>query len=114
VILDEPFRGLERNRRAVLLRRARERWRDATLLCITHDIAETSGFDRVIVVAEGSIVEDGPPAALALVAGSRYRALLEAEASLRVRLWTDPSWRMVELRHGRIVDDCTPSERATV
>ena len=37
VILDEPFRGLERERRRRLLERARAYWRGATLLCITHD-----------------------------------------------------------------------------
>ena len=47
VILDEPFRGLERNSRATLLRRARERWPRATIVCVTHDISETATFDRV-------------------------------------------------------------------
>src|SRR6185295_15327424 len=42
VILDEPFRGLERARRALLLRRARLRWRDDTVVCVTHDISETA------------------------------------------------------------------------
>src|SRR6185369_8271791 len=46
VILDEPFRGLEREQRRDLLARARELWRGATLLCITHDIGETLGFSR--------------------------------------------------------------------
>ena len=34
VILDEPFRGLERHQRQKLLARALKLWRDATLLCI--------------------------------------------------------------------------------
>ena len=42
VILDEPFRGLERSRRATLLRRAREQWSRATLVCVTHDVGETA------------------------------------------------------------------------
>ena len=58
---------------------ARHWWRDVTLLCVTHDVAETRDFDRVIVIEGGRIVEDGAPARLA-VAGSRYHALLEAEA----------------------------------
>lgn len=105
VILDEPFRGLDRERRATFLRRARERWRDATLICITHDIAETSSFSRVIVVDHGKVAEDGDPATLAQRIGSRYRALLEAERGLRLRLWTDPVWHQLRLRGGRISDE---------
>lgn len=102
VILDEPFRGLERERRATLLRRARAYWPGATLLCVTHDITETANFDRVIVVADGRIVEEGPPAALRERSGSRYRALLDAETAVRLRLWADPSWRPIRLEDGRI------------
>jgi ATP-binding cassette subfamily B protein len=38
VILDEPFRGLDCQRRRALLARARCWWREATVLCITHDV----------------------------------------------------------------------------
>ena len=40
VILDEPFRGLDRQQRHALLGRTRALWQDATLLCITHDVSE--------------------------------------------------------------------------
>lgn len=105
VILDEPFRGLDRERRATFLTRARERWLQATLICITHDISETATFSRVIVIEQGHVVEDDDPALLAQRVDSRYRALLDAEAALRVRLWTDPSWQRLRLRAGKIVDD---------
>jgi ATP-binding cassette subfamily B protein len=49
VILDEPFRGLDREHRRALLAAARRAWADATLLCITHDVGETLAFDRVLV-----------------------------------------------------------------
>ena len=105
VILDEPFRGLEREKRATLLRRARDRWRHATLICVTHDISETAHFDRVIVIAHGRVVEDGAPSELAAREDSRYRLLLDAEAGLRERLWADPSWRTIWLVDGKIVAD---------
>jgi ABC-type bacteriocin/lantibiotic exporter with double-glycine peptidase domain len=101
-ILDEPFRGLERERRATLLRRARERWRATTLICVTHDIAETAGFDRVIVIAGGRIVEDGAPPALADRPDSLYRGMLDSEAGLRQRLWADPAWRTIRLVDGKL------------
>ena len=80
VMLDEPFRGLPRDRRSVLMARARARWRDATLLCVTHDIAETADFPRVLVVDGGRVVEDG-------AAGQRC-----ARGPIRVtRRWRRPS-----------------------
>jgi len=105
VILDEPFRGLERNRRRDLLERARHLWRDATVLCITHDLDETLAFDRVLLVSEGRIIEDGPPAALAVQPGSRYRAMLNADAMVREGLWSGAGWRGLTLQHGRLIAD---------
>ncbi len=109
VILDEPFRGLERGRRASLLRRAREQWARATLVCVTHDVGETASFDQVLVISSGRVVESGAPADLAAQSGSRYRAILDAETALRARLWADPSWRTVRLENGRIEPELTPA-----
>jgi ATP-binding cassette subfamily B protein len=105
VILDEPFRGLERERRSTLLKRARARWSHATLLCVTHDIAETADFDKVVVISNGRVVETGTPPDLVARPDSRYRSLLAAETSLRVRLWADPSWRTIRLDAGRVIAD---------
>lgn len=99
VLLDEPFRGLDRDQRRTLLAEAREWWGDATLLCITHDIEETLAFSRVLVIDEGRIVEDGAPGALATGA-SRYAALLGAERELREAAWGDGRWRRLRLEGG--------------
>ncbi|GMR23656.1 MAG: hypothetical protein BMS9Abin37_2106 [Acidobacteriota bacterium] len=101
VLLDEPFRGLGREQRAELLVRARAHWQDATLLCITHDMSETEGFDRVLVIDGGRIVEDGSPGELLSRNGSRYRALVDSEREL-MKLWSDGSWRRWEIRDGAI------------
>ena len=100
VILDEPFRGLDRERRRALLARAREWWRESTLLCITHDVGETREFDRVLVVDAGRVIEDGAPQALANRPGTRYRALLEAEEDVRRELWSSAEWRRLQLQAG--------------
>jgi ABC-type bacteriocin/lantibiotic exporter with double-glycine peptidase domain len=102
VILDEPFRGLERGQRRTLLARARAHWRDATLLCVTHDVGETRAFDRVVVLEGGRVVEDDAPEVLAARAGSRYRALLEAEETVRAGLWSSVEWQRLWLEEGRI------------
>jgi ABC-type bacteriocin/lantibiotic exporter with double-glycine peptidase domain len=101
VILDEPFRGLDREQRRQLLARAREMWRHATLLCITHDLDETREFTRVVVVEGGRIAEDGSPGDLAARPDSRYRALLDAEAAVR-DLWSRDGWRRLFLEQGEL------------
>jgi ABC-type bacteriocin/lantibiotic exporter with double-glycine peptidase domain len=107
VILDEPFRGLDRASRRRLMAEARRTWRGATVLCITHDIDETLSFDRVLVLDQGRIVEDAAPEALAQRPGSRYRALLSAEAELESRLWGNPNWRRWHLDSGTLDDRST-------
>jgi ABC-type bacteriocin/lantibiotic exporter with double-glycine peptidase domain len=104
VILDEPFRGLQREQRRELLARVRSLWHGATLLCITHDISETKDFERVIVMAEGRIVEDGDPQALVEATNSRYGAMLRAESAARDALWSLASWRRLRVASGQLVE----------
>ena len=103
-ILDEPFRGLARDQRRGLLGRARELWRDATLLAVTHDIEETLYFDRVLVLEDRRLVEDGPPTELAERLDSPYRRLLLAEREVRSALWADPGWRRLEVAGGDVTE----------
>ena len=99
VLLDEPFRGLDRPQRRALMREARTWWQRSTLLCVTHDVTETLQFPRVLVVQDGRIVEDGAPDQL-VAAPSRYRELVDAEIGLRKSLWGGKAWRRLELRDG--------------
>lgn len=103
VILDEPFRGLEAEKRHILLQRARELWKDATLFCITHDIGETESFSRAIVVDGGRIGEDGDPRQL-IQQGGIYSHLAERERSAREALWNAPDWRRLRAEKGRLVE----------
>ena len=103
-ILDEPFRGLARDQRRGLLARARRLWRDATLLAVTHDIEETLYFDRVLVIEDRRLVEDGRPTELAERPESAYRRLLLAERQVRSTLWADRGWRRLRVEGGRIIE----------
>lgn len=102
VILDEPFRGLDRAQRTDLLERVRDHWRDATVLFISHDVGDTQRFDRVLVIEEGRITEDNQPAVLGEQSDSRYRALLDAEAAVRSGMWSSDLWRRLWLEQGQI------------
>jgi ATP-binding cassette subfamily B protein len=110
VILDEAFRGLDRGRRRTLLSRARHMWADATLLCITHDMGETQGFERVLVIDQGHVVEDGAPHDLLMQPESRYRELIEAEAAVRTGMWSGPRWRHLALQGGQVHDTSREGE----
>jgi ATP-binding cassette subfamily B protein len=96
------LRGLDREHRRTLLAAARRAWADATLLCITHDVAETLAFGRVLVIENGRLAEDGAPAVLAADRATRYRAMLDAEQQVRVGLWGAPDWRPVRIEAGRV------------
>jgi ATP-binding cassette subfamily B protein len=105
VILDEPFRGLQRDQRQDLLGRARRLWRNATLLCITHDVSETLAFERVLLIEGGQIIEDGNPQTLAGCAESRYSEMLKAERALREELSKIAAWRRLHLAAGELIEE---------
>jgi len=102
VILDEPFRGLDRDQRQRLLGRVRQIWKDATLICVTHDITETQNFSRVVVVEGGRIVEDSAPVELGARKDSRYAQLLAAEQGLWQDCWQSADWRHLRMAAGRL------------
>jgi ATP-binding cassette subfamily B protein len=100
-LLDEPFRGMDRGQRSALLADARQWWKDVTLLCVTHDVGETLPFERVLVIEDGRIVEDGAPSALA-AGNTRYRELLDAETLVREQMWQGKQWRRIHMQNGRV------------
>ncbi len=113
-ILDEPFRGLDREHRRRLLAAVREHWRAQTLFCVTHDLAETQDFARVLVIEQGRIIEDGAPQLLYARADSRYRALLDADAQVRQRTWQGEGWRRLSLIDGQLHTERAQAQRKVV
>jgi len=105
VILDEPFRGLDLSTRRELMATVRRWWNGATLLWVTHDIAETAGFGRVLVIDGGRIVEDGAPAELAQRPGSRYAQLVRGDREMHELEWSGARWRRVWIERGRIREE---------
>ena len=106
----EPARGLESSARIELVNNARKMWNASTLICITHDIASTRTFDRVIVMEGGSIVEDGVPGDLLLDHQSRYGAMCSDEASVRSDLWASSNWRRWRMEAGKVVERVADAE----
>jgi ABC-type bacteriocin/lantibiotic exporter with double-glycine peptidase domain len=104
-LLDEPARGLDRSAREAFLATARRHFAGSTMFYVTHDIAHTLGFDRVLVVEDGRIREQGPPAVLAARPGSRYRQLLDLETTAARELWSGSAWRRLRMSEGRLVEE---------
>ncbi|UJR83153.1 ATP-binding cassette domain-containing protein [Sandaracinus amylolyticus] len=107
-LLDEPFRGLDREARRALTDNARRIFRSATLLAVTHDVRDTSSFDRVLVIEDGEVIEDGTPAELLAVEGSRYRALFDADVALADRLWGEDVFRRIRVSRGELREETAP------
>jgi ABC-type bacteriocin/lantibiotic exporter with double-glycine peptidase domain len=101
VILDEPFAALDRPRRERLLSKARELWRHATFLYVTHDISEAAAFGRVLVVENGTIVEDGAPDELLHQDGSRFRAMYDSDVAVQKRFKSNKFWRKLRIAQSR-------------
>jgi ATP-binding cassette subfamily B protein len=109
VVLDEPFRGLDRSTRRELMATVRRWWQGATLLWVTHDIAETERFDRVLVIDRGRIVEDASPAELAARPGSRYAQLVRGDREMHEIEWSGARWRRVWIEDGKTREEETGS-----
>ncbi len=76
----------QRARRAI--RRAAVE-RGAALLTVVHRLASAREADRVVVIEDGRIVEDGPPAELA-ARGGPFAALLSASSPSEPARWRRP------------------------
>ncbi len=102
VLLDEAFRGLDRASRRALSRSVRAHVGKATVVEVTHDVADTTDFERILVIEDGKLVEDGPPAALLSRPGSRYAELVAADRAVQRDVWNARHWRRMVVEHGRV------------
>jgi ATP-binding cassette subfamily B protein len=78
LVLDDPFSNVDAETEEKLLETVRAAARDRFVLLITHRIRTLQGADRIIVVAEGRIVAEGPHRQL-LAQGGLYRHLYEQQ-----------------------------------
>jgi ATP-binding cassette subfamily B protein len=74
------------------------------LLCVTHDVCETRGFDEVLVIEEGRLLERGTPEELLAKSGSRYRALLLGDELAQRSVREGEGWRRWRVESGRVIE----------
>lgn len=90
VVMDEPFRGLDRTKRRIMLRRALEWWADATIIAALHDVREAELFDWVVVLGDGVVVEQGRPEQLLSRADGCLAKMVESDCELE-RFFENPT-----------------------
>jgi ATP-binding cassette subfamily B protein len=79
LLLDEPFTGLDEESR-VLVREASERLaQDRTTLLVTHDVNEARSCERILVIDNGRLVEEGSHEELMAKEG-RYATLFATQS----------------------------------
>jgi ATP-binding cassette subfamily B protein len=75
LILDDAFAAVDAETEAAILERLLERIQERTTLVITHRLRVAAMLDRILVMDDGRVVEDGP------------HAQLVARGGLYARLW---------------------------
>ena len=75
-----------------------------------HDIDAALEFDRVLVIEEGGVREDGAPQELAADTSSRFAYLLDKEKAFLARL-ADDGWRKFRVGGGNVTDERPGSKR---
>jgi len=77
LILNDPLSALDRRTQDVLMQNVLERFKDRGLVWVLNQPDQASKFDRILIMEEGRVVEQGPTEKLAQ-SGSRYHELLSA------------------------------------
>ena len=76
VIMDEATSSIDRDTDALIQQTLRDCVKNATVVTIAHRLETIMEYDRVIVMAEGRIVENGPPKLLARQEGSEFAQMV--------------------------------------
>ncbi|HEX2077553.1 MAG TPA: ABC transporter ATP-binding protein [Longimicrobium sp.] len=79
LILDEPTASLDVRAETELFERFLEVTRGVTTILVSHRLSSVRRADRIVVIDEGRVVEDGPHDAL-MAAGGRYATMFRLQA----------------------------------
>lgn len=79
VVLDEPTASIDALSEMKIFEQMEKAAKDRTLIVITHRFNTTKNFDRIIVIENGEIVENGPHKELIKLNG-KYAEMFESQA----------------------------------
>lgn len=80
LLLDEVSSSVDHETELVMQEIIRDKFKDYTVIAVSHRLDMIMDFDRVIVMDAGKIVEVGNPVILAAEAGTRFGDLVNAAA----------------------------------
>jgi ATP-binding cassette subfamily B protein len=79
LLLDEATSALDSESEDTIIREALDRlMRGRTVIAVAHRLSTLRSFDRIVVLRDGNIVQDGPPGELMVMDGP-YRRLIQRE-----------------------------------
>ncbi len=81
LLLDEPTSAVEPESEALIIEALERLMRGRTTLIVSHRLSLARSADRVVVVADGQIVENGPPDALLAQPDSHFAAMVRADSA---------------------------------
>lgn len=81
LVLDEPTSAVEPESEAAIVEALERLMQGRSALIVSHRLSLAVSADRVIVVADGTVVEDGPPAELANNSEGYFAAMLRADSA---------------------------------
>ena len=73
VVLDEPFSSMDQLSANKILKEMETTYPDKMMILITHDLHDLSGMDKILVLDEGKIVEEGTEKELILKKGKFFQ-----------------------------------------
>lgn len=80
LVLDEPTANIDSRTTAVLLDRVQTEFQGRTVLTVAHRIETLAALDRVVVLDDGRVIEEGPPRELLANPASRFAELARGAA----------------------------------
>jgi ABC-type multidrug transport system fused ATPase/permease subunit len=81
LLLDEPTSAVEPESEGLIIEALERLMNGRTTLIVSHRLSLARSADRVVVVADGQIVENGPPGALLAQPGSHFAAMVRADSA---------------------------------
>ncbi|HEX5690885.1 MAG TPA: ABC transporter ATP-binding protein, partial [Roseiflexaceae bacterium] len=81
LLLDEPTSAVEPESEALIIEALERLMRGRTTLIVSHRLSLARSADRVVVIEDGRVAEQGAPAELMAQADSRFAAMLRADSA---------------------------------
>ncbi|XP_053666960.1 ATP-binding cassette sub-family C member Sur [Anopheles marshallii] len=78
LVLDEATSSLDTETEKLVLHAAKKAFKGRTVITIAHRLHSLFDYERVLVLEQGRIVEDGCPRQLASTVGSKFGSMLKA------------------------------------